>query len=44
MDGHRPFRVRDITNMLYGRMQQLHEEPVTLDVDHGIFFIPYFLI
>ena len=42
MDGHRPFG--DITNMLYRRIKQLHEEPATLDVDHGIFLIPFFLI
>ena len=42
MDGRRPFG--DITNKLYRRIKQLHEEPATLDVDHGIFLIPYFLI
>ena len=35
MDDHRPFG--EITNMLYRRKRQLHEESVTHDVDHGIF-------
>ena len=42
MDDHRPFG--EITNMLYRRKRQLHEESVTHDVDHGIFSVSYFLI
>jgi len=40
MDDRRPFG--DITNMLYRRKRQLHEESVTHDVDRGIFLCDLF--
>ena len=41
MDDRRPFG--EITNMLYRRKRQLHEESVTHDVDRGIFFSLLFI-